>query len=208
MTSELFMTRQRPCAVAFEAACLSIECIIPVVGVSKNFSHSGQGSPVLRLPAVSPQEPHPSTTGLPPSWISRTNGHSSDSCDGYPGATSLWFTPAKLPSGAWEWLIAQKPRRIVAPCTVHSATLLVCFQFEHNASGGSVYCIYTHTQRWCCAERPTWWPPVQIRPVSNLSTFCQSSDLWEVVQPANLTTKCWLKGTHFNSRGGSAQMIN
>ncbi|KAM7380623.1 hypothetical protein PAMP_003904 [Pampus punctatissimus] len=52
--------------LAFEAACHLIECIIPVLeSVRMASSHSGQGSPTLRLPAVAPTlTPHPSP--LPP----------------------------------------------------------------------------------------------------------------------------------------------
>lgn len=77
--------------LAFEAACLLIDFIIPVLeSVRMASSHSGQGSPTPRLPALAtppPHPPHPST----PSW---TNSHSSHPCDGDPGATSTLFTPA------------------------------------------------------------------------------------------------------------------
>ncbi|KAJ4933126.1 hypothetical protein JOQ06_029962, partial [Pogonophryne albipinna] len=68
--------------LAFEAARLLIDFIIPVLEpVRMASSHSGQGSPTPRLPALAPH---------PPSW---TNSHSSQPGGGDPGATSTLFTP-------------------------------------------------------------------------------------------------------------------
>ena len=75
--------------LAFEAACLLIEFIIPAPeSLRMASSHSGQGSPTPRLPVLDPPPPHHPLT---PSW---TNSHSSHPCDGDPGATSTLFTPA------------------------------------------------------------------------------------------------------------------
>lgn len=90
--------------MAFEAACLLKDFIIPALDLPRMASsHCDRGSPT-RLPALA-SPPHPATPS------SRTNSHSSrPPCDGDPGATGTLFTPAgsRRCQSMMDWSNAQE----------------------------------------------------------------------------------------------------
>lgn len=90
--------------MAFEAACLLIEFIIPALDLPRMASsHSDRGSPTPRLPALTlPSSPHPPPPHKQPFF--------SAPCDRDPGATGKLFTPtgSKRCQSVMDWLNAQE----------------------------------------------------------------------------------------------------
>lgn len=126
VTRKLFITRQRPCAVT-----LLLPLVLPALWSSLSLNRVHYSSPGVTKNGFFSQRPgvtHPSTACATP------HPHP------HPGQTAILLTPVTeileppalcshplAARGDRAWWIVQKPRSIVAPNTVNTATLLFCF---------------------------------------------------------------------------------